>query len=179
MKTFSLLIGLLILFGCGSTSSTEDVATLKQKIEQKEEQLSKLSADMRPHQKIPVSERDELVQLLVDFHKKHPKDEYAAVCLDKLHMIYSSEGDYIKSSAYGDTLLNEYPAYKSRPLIIESMAVNYDIFIQPRDTSKVRYYYELLLSENKDLPEDKVKGIKFKLDNLGLSMEELIKKVNE
>ena len=94
-------------------------------------------------------------------------------------MIYSSTKRYEKSAIYGDTLVLEYPDYINRPLILESMANVYDMYIFPRDTSKVRYYNELLLKENKDISKEKREEIQFKLDNLELTLQEIIMKVNE
>ncbi|MBL1280446.1 MAG: hypothetical protein COA33_009250 [Fluviicola sp.] len=177
MKLFSVIFTLLILTACGS--SDNGLKDLKVKIEQKEEAIKELSKDLRPNQKIPVSEREELVDLLLGFYHSYPKNEFAPVSLDKLHMIYSATREYQKSADYGDTLLNNYPNYINRALILESMAVNYDLFIQPRDTSKVRKYNEILLKENPDFSPEKIEGIQFKLDNLGLTMEELIMERNK
>ena len=94
-------------------------------------------------------------------------------------MIYSSTKRYPLSVNYGDTLLNQYPDYINRAMIIESMAVTYDIFILPRNKDKVRFYNELLLKENPDLSEDKQAEIKFKLENLDLTLEEMIEKSNQ
>ncbi len=172
----SLIIGmLLILWSCSSDKNTDE---LQSKIKQQEEVLSGISKDLRPGQVIPLEEQDKLVNLLTEYFHSYPEDEYAPVCLDKLHMIYSSIGEYNKSSAYGDTLLSQYTAYENRPLILESMAVNYDMFIIPRDTNLVRTYYEMLLEEDDKMPKEKKEGILFKLNNLSLTMEELILKVN-
>lgn len=175
MKILTLVLVLTILVGCAGKSSTE----LKAKIEAKETSIKKISSDLKPGQEMPSSEREELETLLTTFTKEFPTDEYAPVCLDKLHMLYSGKGDYERSSEYGDILINDYPLYKNRPLILESMAANYDYFILPRDTIKVKFYNELLLKENPNLPKDKIEGIQFKLDNLNLSMEELIIQMNQ
>ena len=94
-------------------------------------------------------------------------------------MICSSTKRYPLSINYGDTLLNQYPDYINRAMIVESMAVTYDIFISPRDKEKVRFYNELLLKENPNLPKDKRKEIEFKLENLDLTLEEMIEKANQ
>jgi len=93
-------------------------------------------------------------------------------------MIYSSTKRYSLSVNYGDTLLKQYPNYINRAIIIESMAVTFDIFILPRKKEKVRFYNELLLKENPDFPKEKQEEIKFKLENLDLTLEEIIQKAN-
>jgi len=72
-----------------------------------------------------------------------------------------------KALEYGDTLLLNFPNYKNRDFILESMASTYDVLIEPRDTSKVRYYYSLLLKV-KNLPKEKREGIENRLKHLDL-----------
>ena len=58
------------------------------------------------------------------------------------------------------------------------MASTYDVLIEPRDTSKVRYYYSLLLKV-KNLPKEKRDGVEKRLKYLDIdffSYTELNKK---
>jgi hypothetical protein len=75
--------------------------------------------------------------------------------------------------AYGDTLLKSFPNYKNRDFVLESLGSSYDIYIEPRDTSKVRYYYELLLKE-KTVKNDKKAEIRARLKYLHLDLFEYI-----
>ena len=116
--------------------------------------------------------KDSLKIFLQEFVYRFANEENTAVCLDKLQMLYSGENDYIIASKYADTLIKEFPKYTNRILIIESQIANYDIFIQPRDTSKVRYYYNLLLDENPKMDSLKKQNIQKRLSKLELSYNE-------
>ena len=168
---------LFVATSCGSQNVSDQ--EMLNRIEQKEKSIKDISIDLRPGQLIPISESDELVDLLLDYYHTYPKSNQAPVCLVKIHMIYSSTKRYPLSVNYGDTLLKEYPSYINRAMIVESMAVTYDIFILPRNKQKVRFYNELLLKENPNLPLDKREEIEFKLENLDLTLEEMIRKANQ
>ena len=91
-------------------------------------------------------------------------------------MKYSGSGDFKKAAMYGDTLLLKYEYYVNRAMILESLANIHDMNLSPRDTSKVRFYSEMLLKENPDLPLEKVEDINYRLDNINLTIRELIQK---
>lgn len=123
---------------------------------------------------ITDNDRKALINSLLDFHKNFPNDEKTPHCLDKLQMIYSSMGDYQKSIEYSEIIIKDFPNYVNRTLIIENQAANYDIFISPRDTTKVRFYYELLLKENKKLDTEKKSDILKRLSNNHLNFNEYV-----
>jgi hypothetical protein len=75
--------------------------------------------------------------------------------------------------AYGDTLLSKFPTYKNRDFLLESMASSYDVIIEPRDTAKVRKYYNLLLKESNLSPENR-QDIGIRLKHLELDFFEYI-----
>ena len=162
------------LISCNGNKSTKkenSIENLKEIIVQKEDSLSQLQKE---NKQIPREKHFELIQSLNDFYLTFPNDKYAPVCLDKIQMSYSGLGVYHRAIEYADVLLKKYPKYINRPMILESQASNYDIFQQPRDTVKVRYYYELLLKENPSLNKDKKEGIKMRLQHLNLSFDEYI-----
>jgi hypothetical protein len=57
------------------------------------------------------------------------------------------------------------------------MASAYDIYILPRDTSKVRHYYDLLLKDEK-VDVSKKKDIRARLNHLNLTFDEYILQLN-
>lgn len=172
--TYIIAISTVVLTACSGQDN------LKDEISSKETQLKEASENQVPGEALGTEGQEELIELLYSYYVEYPEDSaYAATCLDKIHMAYSAMGDYEKSAMYGDTLLNYYKNYINRPMILESQANNYDFFIKPRDTAKVRYYNELLLEENPDLPDEKCVAIQDRLDNLHLTLEELILKNNE
>ena len=177
IKVLSIVLGIFITISCDSHNANNEL--MLEKIEKKEQSIKQISIDLKPGQVIPMSESDELVELLLSYYESFPNSIEAPLCLDKIHMIYSSTKRYPLSIKYGDILLDEYPNYINRTMIIESMSVTYDIFILPRNIEKIRYYNELLLKENPELPEEKREEIEFKLENLDLTLEELIRKSNQ
>ena len=177
IKLLFIVLGIFITVSCDSQNVNNE--SMLAEITKKEQSIKQISIDLRPGQVIPMSESDELVELLLAYYHASPESVEAPLCLDKIHMIYSSTKRYSLSVNYGDTLLNQYPDYINRAMIIESMAVTYDIFIHPRNKDKVRFYNEMLLTENPDLPEEKQAEIKFKLENLDLTLEEMIRKSNQ
>lgn len=175
MKTIWMYVLLTLVLSSCSGSSAQD--ELRKKISEKEEELTKAS-ESETTEIGDNTKHLELVELLLSYYRAYPKEVDAPGCLDKVHMVYSALGEYRMAAAYGDTLLMNYPDYVNRPMILESQASAYDFYLQPRDTSKVRYYYELLLKEFPDLPKEKQEEIKDRLDHLELTFDELILKNN-
>lgn len=179
MKYFFVLLLLISLFySCSEGTSETPEILLREKIANMEDSIGKLTVNLAPGEMLSDEVSLELIDLLLDYYHKYPKDVYAPECLDKVHMTYSAIGRYKYSANYADTLLANYPDYINREMILESQAGAYDVYLQPRDTAKVRYYYELLLKENKDLPKDKVHDIQWRLNNLDKTMEEIIMSKN-
>jgi len=171
MKVVYFLIISLTLFSCSSetNSTTESVNNeLKKDLLIKIESIEKISQT----NSISKEEQQELIDYLLEFYHNFPEDKNAPVCLDKVQMVYSAMENYRKASLYADTLILKYPSYPNRDLIIESQAANYDIFIIPRDTVKVRHYYELLLKEGKIIDKNKKSDIQKRLSNLHLNFQE-------
>ena len=163
-----------LLFACGNSTNSEKktaIDTLKEKITAKENSFATLQDAKK---EISTIERNELIDMLLDFYTRYPKDAYAPVCLDKVHMVYSAMGLYNRSSEYADILLEKYPKYVNRAMILSSQASNYDIFIQPRDTNKIKYYNTLLLKENPKMDKEMKADIEMKLKHLDLNLEEYL-----
>jgi len=171
---FFYVLLMLSVFSCGGKSIENEkpsVEDLKEIITQKEDSLSQFQKE---NKKIPSDRQYDLISSLKDFYLAYPNDKYAPVCLDKIQMSYSGLGVYHKAIEYSDILLKKYPNYINRPMILESQASNFDIFYEPRDTAKVRFYYTLLLKENPKLEKDKKEGIEMRLKHLDLTFNEYI-----
>ena len=163
---------IILLFACGSNNEDQlSVETLKEKITQKEDSLVLLQEEGKL---IPQKKQYDLIESLLQFYYKHPKHPDAPVCLDKVQMAYSGLGIYFKAVQYADTLIERYPKYINRPMVLESQAANYDYFFTPRDTNKVKYYNELLLKENPKMSKEQRAGIEMKLKHLDLNMKEYL-----
>lgn len=179
IKGLFIVIGLIgAIYSCGSDGSKEGEKPTKEelvsKIKVMEDSLKGLQANLNTIKQIPNLTHFELINRLLDYYHNYPEDTYAAECLDKVHMKYSGMGIHVRAVEYADTLLNKYPDYVNRAMVLESQGSTYDIFIQPRDTAKVRYYYELLLKENPEMEKDKREGIKDRLKHLDMTFDEFI-----
>ena len=168
----------LLLYSCGNNPKVDENSreALKNKISEMEDSISALQKESS--EPITNLTNIELINRLTAYYTAFPKDDYAADCLFKMHMKFSELNAEEKALAYGDTLLLNFPNYKNRDFILESMASTYDVLIEPRDTSKVRYYYSLLLKV-KNLPKEKRDGVEKRLKYLDIdffSYTELNKK---
>lgn len=171
---FSVVVSISFLYACSSKKAGDEVLSIEQMKEVIKQQEDSLSLFQKQNKSVPREKQYTLIQSLLDFYRTYPKDKYAPVCLDKIQMSYSGLGVYEKAIRFSDTLINNYPNYINRPMILESQASNFDIFYEPRDTSKIRYYYTLLLKENPTMNKDKKQGIEMRLKHLNLTFDEYI-----
>lgn len=153
-----------------------DVETLKEGIKTLEDSLYAMSTQADIAKQIPNLTRMALIEKLLLVYREYPKDQQAAECLDKVQMTYSAMEAHRACANYADTLLMKYPDYEGRMLVIESQIANYDQFIKPWDKEKVKHYYDMLLKEFPNMSEEKKADIEFRLENIDLSLEELIEK---
>lgn len=170
-----IIVLLTIVYSCGNNSKNLELTRedYKLKIEQMEDSITEIQKDPIAAAKMPSLTNIELINRLVAYHQAFPKDEYAADCLFKVHMKYGELQAHQNAVVYGDTLLNSFPKYKNRDFLLESIGSTYDVYIEPRDTSKIRYYYDLLIKE-KTVKNDKREEIKARLKYLHLDLFEYI-----
>lgn len=175
---FLFLFASLALIACNSSNKTKGITKeeLKERVASLEDSIVLLQKQQK---QVPLSLTDTLIQKLKDYYHLFPNDKSAPKCLDKIQMIYSAEGRIKWSVDYADTLLLKYPKYENRALIIESQAANYDMFIIPRDTNKVRKYFQMLLDENSTIEKSKRAGIELRLKNLGMTFDRFIEYQNK
>lgn len=166
-------LSLFFLFSCGNpTEQKGKKENLRERITSYEDSLANLQKDPQKAAQITSLAQIELINRLKAYNKAFPKDTFSADCLFKIHMIYEQLRAPREARAYGDTLLERFPDYKNRLLVIESLGSSYDINA-PRDTAMVRKYYNLLLQEPK-IPTQKKKDIKARLARLDLTFEDYI-----
>jgi hypothetical protein len=180
---FAFAVGLSILMSsCDNNNSSspddkEVKGSILTNIKIMEDSLMKMSEDGSNVRNI---HKIELINRFLAYYHAFPADEYSAVCLDRVHMIYSGMNVHIRAAAYADTVLMKYPNYTERDMILESLGSIYDIFITPRDTALVRKYYTQLLEEFPKMDEEKREGIKERLRNNNLTFDEYLdKKIKE
>jgi hypothetical protein len=167
----------IFLCACNESSNNNSKPSreqLKTRIKEMEDSINTLQQHLSVIKKIPNLTHFELVNRLLDYYHNYPEDAFAAECLDKVHMKFAGLNIPTKAAEFADTLLLKYPKYANRAMVLESQGSTYDIFILPRDTVKVRYYYELLLKENRDMDKEKRAGIRDRLDHLDMTFDEFI-----
>lgn len=174
-----------VLVACGGKSSGESATEkptkegLVNKIKEMEDSLRNLQANASQVKQVPNLTRIEYINRLLEFYHNFPEDPQASECLDKVHMVYSGMNVHIRAIQYADTLLTKYPDYVNRAMVLESVGSSYDIFMQPRDSAKVRFYYEKLLKENPKMDKEKIKGIQERLKYNHLNFDQYIDKQME
>lgn len=172
IKNWLLWIGVgCILFSCGDRVpvTRDDFA---QEVTEFEDSLKNVSIDLNQ-----LSDQDvgvKYAEKCLDFYHHFPKDKSAPKYLDKAHVIFASIGLHQRSVLLADTLIQNYPLYKNRPMVLESLASAYDVFILPRRKDKVKMYYEMLLKESKTLTNEQRADITYRLQHIDLTFEELI-----
>lgn len=166
---------LFLIFSCGGEKSkTMEKPALEDLLKAAKAMEDSLDRLQNSGGSVTSLHRNELINRYLPIYRFYPESEEAPKALDKVQMVFSGIGAYESSIAYGDTLLELYPNYPNRLMVLESQGATYDIFIQPRDSAKVRFYYETLLKENPNLESEKRKGIKARLKNNHLSFDEFV-----
>ncbi|MEN9699389.1 MAG: hypothetical protein RLZZ301_587 [Bacteroidota bacterium] len=173
MKKYLVIsISLLWLAACSTDAPKDQKTQLKDRISEMEDSITKIQKDPMLAAKMPSLTKIELINRLLAYYHAYPTDAYAAECLFKVHMTYDALQAPEQATAYADTLLEKFPNYKNRALILESLASTYDIE-EPRDTAMVRKYFTLLLEEPK-VSAQKKKDIQARLKHLELPFDAYI-----
>ncbi|MFM6934392.1 MAG: hypothetical protein ACKOXP_03050 [Flavobacteriales bacterium] len=159
-----------IVSSCGQSTNADKKTELKTSIKQMEDSIMSIQKDPIQAAKMPSLTNIELINRLLAYYHAYPKDPYSAECLFKTHIKYSDLQAYDLSVAYGDTLIQLFPAYKNKDFLLESLASTYDVLIEPRDQEKVAYYYGLLLKEN--INDSKRKDIQNRLKHIDMDFFE-------
>lgn len=170
MRVISMCMILIFAVSCSADRSSSG---LKEVIKSKEEALKNLPSsdnDLEKREKM----RLELVDALIDYYQTYPSDDYAPECLDKVHFVYTAMREFAIAAKFGDTLLMNYPDYINREMVIESQYNTYDMFVEPRDKEKVRYYLEMWLKEYPKMDKEKKEEIEYRLKYIDLTIEQIM-----
>jgi len=114
----------------------------------------------------------------LDVSHRFPKSKEAPKFMDKAHIIFASAGLHQRSVIIADSLIMQYPLYKNRAMVLESLAGAYDVFVIPRQKEKVKMYYEMLLKENPNMDTEQRKQIEDRLKHVDLTFDEYVSKSN-
>lgn len=173
MKNFGLLIGItFLLASCGGKKNEASVHT---RIDQYEDSIKQWGGGLGTSEKIN-SFADRYIAILLEAYEDDPKNPKNPEYLDRVHMWYATKGEPNQAVKWATTVLEKYPKYANRELVLESVAAMYDGEITPRDSIKVREYYTQLLKEFPNMDKDKKEGIEQRLKFNHLSFEEYLMK---
>lgn len=169
MKLAGIILGVLFIASC----SQKVEETSRESIQSLENELRNTSVN--DVERVAVL-KDSLVGELLNYYHNYPNDPFTPECLDKVHFIYSSQMNYVEAAKYADTLIDKYPDYINRPMVIESQYNNYDMFIKPRNMDKAKYYLELLLKEDKEMHKQRRADFEYRLEYIDLTTEQLMER---
>jgi tetratricopeptide (TPR) repeat protein len=168
---FIVFVGLI--YSCGNDSGNQKTKEeIESSIKEMEDSLNQMQVNVNQNTQIPSLAHQELINRLLTYYHNFPEDQKSAEYLDKIHMKYSGLNMHEKAVKYADTLLEKYPKYINRAMVLESQGFSYDAFITPRNPEKVRYYYELLLKENPKMNKEKFDGLQERLKHLDMTFDE-------
>ncbi len=177
MRTIVCFVSLMLLslmYSCKDSNATASETkpltkeSLRASIKEMEDSLSSSSNSTLSGAAYNLSQL-ELINRLTAYYRNYPEDPYSADCLFKVQMVYSGLNAHRQSIAYGDSLLMKFPSYKNKYLVIESNIAALDVFLEPRDTSEIHRYYNMLLNDNA-YPSAKKLEIRRRLKHLELSI---------
>lgn len=173
MKVFVAgMVGLVVLLTACSGGTAKETVTKEALVQE-----VTVFEDSLKRNLIPAGSREVTInyaEKCLAVYRNFPKSKEAPKYLDKAHVILSSNGLHGLAVLYADTLINKYPNYKNRPMVLQSLASAYDLFIIPRKKELVVKYYKMLLKENPNLPKEERENVQFRLDNIDKTFEELI-----
>jgi len=158
----------MLLLACSAKEAVQTKESLIEELQVFEDSLKNNQLDTVAGITVKFAEK------CLKIYRNYPKSEEAPMYLDKAHVIYSSAGLHGMAVLYADTLIRKYPAYKNRPMVLQSLANAYDLFLVPRRKELVQKYYQLLLTENPKLPAEERENIQYRLDHIDLTFEQLI-----
>ncbi len=170
---FLLIVLIVLIYSCGNdTDNQKTKEEIESSIKEMEDSLSHIQVNINQNAPMPTIAHQELINRLLTYYHNFPDDQKSAEYLDKVHMKYAGLNKHEKAVQYADTLLEKYPKYINRAMVLESQGFSYDAFITPRDPKKVRYYYELLLKENPKMDKEKFEGLQERLKHLDMTFDE-------
>ena len=183
MKVFYAITAALLMAACSSNTEKNhekssdrtnngDLASAVKEVRVFEDSLKR--SGMQYDQQTAVVYAEKCLSVTHRF----PKSEEAPKFMDKAHIIFASVGLHQRSVIIADSLIAMYPMYKNRPMVLESLAGAYDVFVVPRQKEKVKKYYEMWLKENSEMKAEQRKQIEDRLKYIDLTFDEYVSKAN-
>lgn len=169
-RLFLMLVLVISITSCGGNAKKESV---HKRIDSYEDSIKQWGGGLGSKDEIHAF-ADAYIETLLEAYNEEPDNAKTPVYLDRVHIWYSVKEDYPNSIKWASTILDNYPKYPNREMVLESVASMYDLNITPRDSVKVRAYYEQLLREFPRLDAEKKNGIVNRLKYNNLSFNDYI-----
>ena len=155
------------------TTEIPEANELRKGIKEMEDSLRNISQSGLANKSQKVVQQAYLEKLKL-MYQAYPNDKDAPKCLSKVYMMYEGMGAPEVSVKYADTLIERYPKYEGRLMALESNAAYYDVYVEPRNKEKQRYYLEKIVKEYPNVKSSIVENAKFRLKHIDLTFDELI-----
>lgn len=169
MKRFILMISAAsLLAACGGNSNEVSV---HKRIDMYEDSIQQWGGGLGTKEEINAF-ADDYIATLLEAAEEEPENPKTPEYLDRVHMWSAAKEDYTQSLKWAKEVVEKYPKYVNREMVLESIASMYDINIQPRDSAKVKEYYTIMLKEFPNLNQQKKQDIKDRLKYNHLTFKE-------
>lgn len=175
---FTLLVLILFISACkNEQSKQENTINVHKRIAMFEDSIKQWGGGLGTKTDI-LNFSNHYIETLLEAYETEPENPNSPMYLDRIHMWYVTTNRPQEALKWAKVLIEKYPNYSNRKMVLESVAGLYDFDVKPRDSSMVRKYYTQLLDEFPNLKKDKKEAITKRLKYNQLEFEAYILKVN-
>lgn len=170
---FLYAIALFSIVACKSenTSDSSETDTYNEKIELA--QLDSIRAELQKAMPaIPKELYRKAIAMHLQFAELHSTDDFAPVALDYAQGYYEQIQDYRSSIMIINRILNDYPNYKGKQMLMFNKATHHDFL---RDTMEARIAYQDYLKAFPNLSKTEKEEIEELIQLVPFTIEERIK----
>ena len=171
MRWYIYILLVLFSFGCSRSNDTSknrkigstNLSRVEKRIVVLEGRLKQSYQKIMTHgvDTLPIKTIHQLEANYKRAFQLGPKNERSALYLDKLQQLYLQEKKYRLSLTWTDSLLNHFPAYNQKAILLLNAATTAELYL--KDQEMMRYYYERLLREHPKLKKEVVEMVEFRL----------------
>ncbi len=155
----------LVMASCGGSKNEVSV---HKRIDMYEDSVQQWGGGLGTPERIDAF-ADRYIAVLLEAYEEEPENPKNPEYLDRVHMWYATKGDSKEAIKWATKIIEAYPKYENRMMVLSSIAEMYDE-AEPRDSVKVREYYTLILKENPKMDEERKEEIEQRLKHNNLSL---------
>lgn len=158
MRLAILLLVTVIAYSCGEASSQEAKANKQEKpwtedqslefIRKTRDQLMSMPTSSEEDLKAMYELRDVLIDSMDVFVRRYPDHEKNQNIYANLYLMHSAKNDFERGMVIGDNILEKYPDFPDRKMVLQGQIDFYVNYITPLNRKKVASYYKILVEEN-------------------------------